>query len=102
MRLMSRKPFIEKIRDADEAGVQFCLTDAETGLIFLNLTDAPPESRDRRIEEALKTYRTILHLLEGLKPSSSEQAALRERLDLLRERLVIAGIPLASIEPAST
>ncbi len=96
------KRFDENIADANEAGVQFCLTDTETGLVFLNLagTTHSDESRTRQVGEAHKAYQSILHLLERLHPSLEQQVTLLERLGLLRTGLVAAGVPLDALELA--
>ena len=97
---MRHKPLTESIRHANEAGVQFCLTDTETGLILLSLADTTSnsDSRTRQIGEALKAYESVLHFLERLTPNREQQIRLLERLGLLRERLVSAGIPLEALK----
>ncbi len=91
--LMNAKPISEILRDSNDAGLTFLLTDSEMALTLLGLAEstADANTRSRRIREARKAYDTIVHLLSRLKPDAAQSQQLSERVSLLRKRLVEVG-----------
>lgn len=79
---------------------RYLLTDAEVGHTLLDAaeTTTVSEERERRIQQAHKAYRSILHLLSNLTPDKEQQAELDLTLTSLRERLIAFGVCLDIIQ----
>lgn len=90
---MNPKPISETLRDSNDAGLSFLLTDVEMALTLLDLAESTADAngRSRRIREATEAHDTIVHLLPRLKPDAAQSQQLSERMSLLRKRLVEVG-----------
>lgn len=81
------------IQEANQAVLNFLITDTETALILLDCAalTTQQEHRTRQITSARKAYDTILTKLPRLSPDEQQLATLNERLATLRMRLLQQG-----------
>lgn len=86
---MDAKRVEDNLRDANEAGVNLLMTDAEIALTFLDAAKITSDAAGaaRKIREARRAYDSILHLIPRFTLSEEQSETLDERLSLLRERL---------------
>jgi hypothetical protein len=58
--------FRDPLREADQTGVQFLLTDLDVALVFMDVAAASPiqETRRRNHDNASKTYEAVVHRLD--------------------------------------
>ena len=80
---------------SNKIGVEFLLTDLNTGLTFVEvaLTTNSPVNRNRNIESAVEVYRTVTRLLPRVVPTPLEQMEIEQKLEDLRLRIREAGYP---------
>lgn len=83
----------ELLRQSNQAGVQFLLTDTQAGLTFLKVaqTTAEPENRERSLKKARLAYDTVLRLLPRVMPDPEEKLQLEQKLAELKSGLAAAG-----------
>ena len=79
--------------DPNTASIEFLLADLETALTFMDVaeTSDDPKIKQRNYTNARVAYDTVVRLLPKVKPTSSQQQAIDERLTLLRARLEAVG-----------
>ena len=81
------------LRQSNQIGVDFLLTDLETGHTFLDIADLTeaPQTYSRNHERAREAYFTVLRLLPRVTPDTDEKDRIQQRLAQLRKRLEDAG-----------
>ena len=90
------KSNLDILEQAHHICAQFLLTDMNVAHTFLDVAEVTEsaDTRKRNQEHALTAYQTVLRLLPRIAPSDDERSALRERLQILRARLLGMGIEL--------
>lgn len=81
------------IQQTNQIGIDFLLTDLNTGLTFLQVADvtSSPESRTRNLDNAYEVYRTVTRLLPRVVISPGERLQIQKKLEDLRNPLERAG-----------
>ena len=90
------KSNLDLLEETQRVCAQFLLTDLNAALTFLDIaefTDSA-DTRQRNREHALAAYQTVLRLLPRISPSDDGLFALREKLQILKARLLGLGIEL--------
>jgi len=74
-------------------GIDFLFAELEMALTFLQVGESSDsqESRHRNFEKALEGYRTVLHFLPRVVPSTDQQAQLQLQMEKVKHRLEEGG-----------
>lgn len=80
--------------ETNRIGVQYLLIEVQTGLTFLNVADTTEraESRARNLQNALKAYQSVQHMLSQVTLLPEEKLALESGMEELKARLNKADV----------
>lgn len=81
---------------SNRVGIQFLLTEADTGLTFLEVaeTTSIAGSRERNLTNAREAYITVVRLLDRVEPTREEMDFLAKKMAELRDGLIATGCSL--------
>lgn len=84
------------IHESHRAGVQFLMTELQTGMVFLEVAETTKkvENRQRNVQNARTAYDCVVRLLPRVDPLPSERLDIELGLDRLKKRLIKNGCSL--------
>jgi hypothetical protein len=84
------------MEQTNQAGIDFIVTDLNTGLTFLEIANVSgsDSNRKRNFEKAHEVYRTVTRLLPRVMPSPAVKQQIEKKLEELKGALEKAGYRL--------
>lgn len=88
------RSFHSLLQEPNRVGIEFLLVEVRMGLTFLDVADSTEskEHRRRSLENACTIYRPVAELLSHVIPSPAEDSELRNKLSMIKERLLHGGL----------